>query len=856
MKGRISAALLAVLACSVPAWSATFTVNTTADSLDGFCTILICSLRDAVVAANANPGTDTITLPPGTYQLTRSFALTCPPLTACPWDDTTAKDGDLDITGSLVIHGAGARNTIIRQTFQDRVFDVLSGSVEIDDVTITGGDEGGYPRGSAPLISVDPGLGGGVHVAAGASLLLQRSAVIGNNTRAGGAAPLALGSAGGGIAAEGTLDLEQSLVADNVVVNAFSAALFVGYSAGAGVAMTAAGTIRNSTVADNTAIGQGTSDTTSNQVFMRSATLTLQDATVSAVAGGVDLETKVSDGNGGFVVDPGTHVNAGNSILARSGCSTFAAGQSTSNGHNLDQDGSCHFLGAADLTGDPKLDALANNGGGTDSMKLGAGSPAIDSGDPADPRTLDQTGSAVPQDGDGNGTLVADRGAFEGRTAKVFTVTKTADTADGVCDADCSLREAVIAANASPGADKIVVPAGTYTLTRAFSLTCPSGTPPENCPWNDTTSIDGDLDVTDDVTIQGASARTTIVQQTFRDRVFEILAGNVTIQSLTITGGNQGAYPVLTGSASQTTVGAGGGVRVAPAANLTLRRVAVTGNATHLGATCFLSSCNSTGPSGGGVDAEGPTLIDQSLIANNSVDNAAGTSGVASPGRGAGIAATAATTVRNSTVTGNVATVTPPVTNQTTNQLFAFGAPLTVEAATVTPTSGVDVETGIPNSLGGMTTDPNTQVTFRNAIAKGLACSASAAGQTVELGFSILGSSCGVAGPSDQIADALLGALANNGGETDSMKPGTGSPAIDSGDTTLALTVDQTGAARPQDGDNNGTKIVDRGAVEVLPVSACGAVAPATAASDLALYGVIVAGLRLSTRKRRRNRAP
>ena len=31
----------------------------------------------------------------------------------------------------------------------------------------------------------------------------------------------------------------------------------------------------------------------------------------------------------------------------------------------------------------------------------------------------------------------------------VFTVTKIADTNDGVCDADCSLREAVAAANAA-----------------------------------------------------------------------------------------------------------------------------------------------------------------------------------------------------------------------------------------------------------------------------------------------------------------------------------------------------------------------------------------------------------------------
>lgn len=39
--------------------------------------------------------------------------------------------------------------------------------------------------------------------------------------------------------------------------------------------------------------------------------------------------------------------------------------------------------------------------------------------------------------------------------AATFTVNKTADTNDGTCDADCSFREAVAAANANPGADTI-----------------------------------------------------------------------------------------------------------------------------------------------------------------------------------------------------------------------------------------------------------------------------------------------------------------------------------------------------------------------------------------------------------------
>jgi len=48
--------------------------------------------------------------------------------------------------------------------------------------------------------------------------------------------------------------------------------------------------------------------------------------------------------------------------------------------------------------------------------------------------------------------------------ADIFAVTKTADTNGGNCDPDCSLREAIEAANANPGADDVSVPAGTYLL--------------------------------------------------------------------------------------------------------------------------------------------------------------------------------------------------------------------------------------------------------------------------------------------------------------------------------------------------------------------------------------------------------
>ncbi len=109
--------------------------------------------------------------------------------------------------------------------------------------------------------------------------------------------------------------------------------------------------------------------------------------------------------------------------------------------------------------------------------------------------------------------------------ADVFAVTKTADTNDGACDADCSLREAIIAANALPGSDTITVLAGTYTLGIA-------GT-------GEDASATGDLDITDDVVINGAGAAQTIIDGGAIDRVFHIHTGVVVeINDVTVQNGN------------------------------------------------------------------------------------------------------------------------------------------------------------------------------------------------------------------------------------------------------------------------------------------------------------------------------
>ncbi len=87
-----------------------------------------------------------------------------------------------------------------------------------------------------------------------------------------------------------------------------------------------------------------------------------------------------------------------------------------------------------------------------------------------------------------------------------------------------SLRSAIMAANAKPDPDTIILPAGTFTLTI-----------PEAGDDDDST---GDLDIDTNVTIKGKGAGATIIDGNFLDRDFHIFSGKVTISGVTIEHGN------------------------------------------------------------------------------------------------------------------------------------------------------------------------------------------------------------------------------------------------------------------------------------------------------------------------------
>jgi hypothetical protein len=117
----------------------TFKVNTTLDTVavdlrtgkDAFGHI---SLRSAIQAANARPNSDKILLPAGTIMLTLAGG-----------NEDNGATGDLDVRGNVTITGKGAGSTIIDGNNLDRVFQILSGKVQISGVTIQHGraSEGG-----------------------------------------------------------------------------------------------------------------------------------------------------------------------------------------------------------------------------------------------------------------------------------------------------------------------------------------------------------------------------------------------------------------------------------------------------------------------------------------------------------------------------------------------------------------------------------------------------------------------------------------------------------------------------------------------------------------------------------------
>jgi CSLREA domain-containing protein len=431
----------------------------------------------------------------------------------------------------------------------------------------------------------------------------------------------------------------------------------------------------------------------------------------------------------------------------------------------------------------------------------------------------------------------------EARAAVTIAVTTADDEANS--DGDCSLREAIRAANkdlpidrcpAGSGADTITLPAGVYTLTingaaESYALT-------------------GDLDIRSDLTIVGAGASQTIIDGNylnFQDRVFDILSpAKVQLSQLTIrlgrtaaseTGGvvqNRGAL-TITGSRIESSAAGDGESAILneSGAGLTLINTTVWGSgATGIenrgtgaisGSVIEASAGDGMLNSGSlsivatmlngnydsGIENTGTVTLTDSFVGNNSVDI----------GYGGGIQNRGGLTVTNTTISfnqgGGIINSGSTTLNSTTvarNYVFTPAAAGLLNQSGTTTISNSIIADNYVNQSGQI-----TDFDCGGALTSG-GYNLIEAPANCTLTGNNTGNKLGV--------DPQLNLAENNGGATNTIELRPASPAIDAGSPAApgsagaCAATDQRGIARPQDGDGDGAARCDMGAYERKPSAA------------------------------------
>jgi len=689
-------------------------VTKSADTNDGLCDS-DCSLREAIAIANESPDPRTIIVPPGEYTLTLGTQLT--------------------ISNNVNLYGSGAGNdsavdTIIQAnvapyTATYRVFEVSSGTaVFMQDVHIRHGEGG-------------TGGGGGI-LNDGGMLTLFRTALYNNSAET-----------AAGILNTGTLSVINSILCYNIA----------SISDGGGIYNSSTAYVANSTLSGNYAPerGGGILNTSSGMLVMSNVTL---------------VDNAANDGGGIFNQGGGT-ATIKNSILANNRWAD-CSGTLDSGGYNLiENTNGCTGIDGTDITGrDPVLSPLFNHGGPTETHLLLQGSPALDGGNPdgcTDHNdtllTTDQRGADRPIDGSGDGTATCDIGAYEkSEEPPPLVVTKWTDTDDGICDFDCSLREAIATANDHPDTHSIIVPAGEYTLTLGQPLTISRYINLHGGGAGGNPAVD--------TIIQANVSPDTATYQVFNIRSKAV----VFMQDVHIRNGGGGIY--------------NDGM-------LTLFQTSLSKNSTH---------SNYRYDHGGGILNRATLIIRNSTLFDNSAID------------GGGIYNRRWAYVINSTLSGNYARERGGgIWNRWSGTLYLSNATLAGNSA--------DDGGGLFNeSVGTINIRNCILADNRDRTRTDFNRTPDCSGTLDSGGYNLIESINGCDGMSDTDitgSDPALSPLVNYEGPTELRLLLPGSPAIDAGNPDgctdhhdILLTTDQRGAARPTDGNGDGTATCDIGAYE------------------------------------------
>jgi hypothetical protein len=315
----------------------------------------------------------------------------------------TLTSGEIEIGKGVTVDGPGAQQLTVSGNDSSRIFNVnTADDVTVEGLTLTEGR-------NAPALM---GARGGAVAKFGAGTLTVRDSAITDST----ASANASGALGGGLLVDaGGLVLERVVLAGNRAEvssgQARGGALEISVMAGA-ARLTNVTITGNSTNGSNSDIGGGISIING----FTAAPVVLEQVTIagnSADIGG-GLYTSVAPELVNTIVADNTATNQAPDCKSDVGTTVVVRGTSL-----IEQTVDCVLSGSGTVIfgADPRLGPLALNAPGqTETMALGAGSPALDaapiSGDGAcPPPTTDQRGVTRPQGS------ACDLGAFEARAA-------------------------------------------------------------------------------------------------------------------------------------------------------------------------------------------------------------------------------------------------------------------------------------------------------------------------------------------------------------------------------------------------------------------------------------------------------
>jgi len=777
-----------------PATTTTITVNSTDDSIAAGDNV--CTLREAIIAANTNQRSglgdsecdagnafvsDTIIVPPGTYTLA---------ITGQGEED--GLQGDLDIATSMTIQGASPLETIIQggatsSDSVDRIFHVNTlGTVHFEGLTIMNGNP-----------SESSSVGGGMLIQNSSNITIDNCSVRDNELT------VNIIGGGSGIAhtGSGTLSIANSAIYDNQVSGSDAA-----FGGGIYVATQGILNIANTTLHRNTTSTSGGGLYNLGEVYLSNVTMTSNksDANFNGI------------GDGGGIAGTGTTVLK-KSILMNVDSHTGnyypdISGNVQSADYNIivdlgDEQGLSpaehDIIGDSSHPVDPDLGEYIYSSGShqllstslvldqipTENCKYHSGgvNPLFQN---AEQNQQDQRGALRS-----NGSY-CDIGAREFFS---LSVTSTQDALDQ--DGKCTLREAITTANtgASSGqtagecdipADKIFLPAGTYTLAI-------EGTGEDQ-------NLTGDLNVRIDLILAGAGAQNTIIQAgptpgSGIDRVLNIYGGRIfEIHDLKIRYGqtdhggggirlSNSRFTMIDASISDNTSDElGGGIYCAEFCTLVITGSSVVHNQSRYdGGGIYVSessltianstiSNNQAARNGGGISGDQTLYLSNTTVTANIADSDQDGSG-----NGGGVSFITRWNLKNSIISSNIdhggelpdaANSFQEITSLDYNLIGDIGTQaFTAAAHDIVGTSAFPEDP----KLGDLTGTPAYQVPEAGS----------------------------------QVIDAIP---AFNCTYTSSNS----NPLFSDGD---AITSDQIGGIRPEDGDEDGHYACDIGAVEYTP---------------------------------------